>query len=269
MKSYFWGRVSSSLLIVFISVGCASILGPFAPEDAPYGFNSPSLPPASVNPLPIEIAKDIEAISEDGVIFYQNPKIQVGQPPLSASEQLDPISDEVEKEFVLGGGAGPLATQLKADKSGPLGAVKKLRVLRTVAAQGGKTVTYVVKKGDTLMEIAFDKHGNYLRWRDIYNTNRKKMTHWRNMKVGTVLSVRNVKYVYIKKNGKPYLIRKGDTLKVIAKKLYGSPLMWKKIWKNNPQLIRNPKKIYAGFTLFAPEKASRLQQKLRKPSQAN
>lgn len=252
------------------------MLGPLAPDDGPYGFNAPTVPPESANPLPVEIAKDIEAISEDGVIYYQNPPTQVaGEEPASETVNV-PINDIASdaKVFedpvnpVLGVSQGPLARKISTSQSGgPLGAARKLKITRRVS-RGGKTVTYVVKKGDTLMEIAFDKHGDFLRWREIYKDNRSKMVHWRKMKTGTVLSIHNVNYVYVKKEGKPYLIRKGDTLKSIATRLYGSPLQWKRLWKNNPQLIRNPRKIYAGFTLYYANSEQSLNQPgLREPSQ--
>ena len=274
------GIVSARLtvgLLLSVSVGC-SLLGPLAPDEGPYGFDAPTVPPESANPLPIEIAKDIEAITEDGVIYYQNPPIPVEgavqpPPPQNLNTQIDPEAGlEVPEDPVLGDSQGPLSRKVSNVSQGPLGAAKKLRITRRVY-KGGKTVTYVVQKGDTLMEIAFDKHGDYLRWRQIYNDNRKKMTHWRKMKVGTVLDIHNVKYVYIRKEGKPYLIRKGDTLKTIAQKLYGSPLQWKKLWKNNPQLIRNPKRIYAGFTLYYEDMKGKKPTlkpapQLREPSQA-
>ncbi|MCB0422258.1 MAG: LysM peptidoglycan-binding domain-containing protein, partial [Bdellovibrionales bacterium] len=81
----------------------------------------------------------------------------------------------------------------------------------------------------------------------------------------TVLTIKNVRYVFIRKKGRPYLIRKGDTLKSIAAKVYGNSKNWKKIWKNNPQLIKNPKKLYAGFTLYY-ETASGEPTKIRKPT---
>ena len=105
------------------------------------------------------------------------------------------------------------------------------------------------------MKIAFEKYGNYLRWREIYKLNRHKMDHYTKMAVGTVLTIQNVKYVYIQKNGRPYLIRNGDTLKSIAKNLLGTTEKWREIWKNNPQLIINPKKIFAGFTLYYNEES--------------
>jgi hypothetical protein len=42
----------------------------------------------------------------------------------------------------------------------------------------------------------------------------------------------------------------GDTLGKISKRVYGTVERWKEIWKNNEKLIKDPNKIYAGFTLY-------------------
>lgn len=245
--------------VVLSLVGCSTILAPFTPEESPYGFYPPGVDPRNARSVPADIAQDIQSISEEGVIyrFKKEEREELVKPkaPLAqaAEEAKEPVGEpvlEVEKEpGPLAGSAGPLASRKRVETSGPL--QKRSRVkLRSPGSKGGKTINYVVKQGDTLMEISFDKHGDYLRWREIYRDNRNKMTHWTKMNVGTVLTINNVKYVYIQKNGKPYFIQKGDTLKSIAQKLYGSPLMWKALWKNNPQLIRKPNKLYAGFTLY-------------------
>ncbi|MEO0337357.1 MAG: LysM peptidoglycan-binding domain-containing protein, partial [Pseudomonadota bacterium] len=224
--------------------------------------------------VPADIAQDIQSISEEGVIYrfkkeereeLNSPQAPLAraaeQPRYQQEEQVLEAEPEVVKEAgPLAGSRGPLAARKRVETSGPL--QKRSRVkLRAPGSrgQGGKTINYVVKKGDTLMEISFDKHGDYLRWREIYRDNRSKMSHWTKMRVGTMLTINNVNYVYIQKNGKPYFIQKGDTLKSIAQKLYGSPLMWKALWKNNPQLIRKPNKLYAGFTLYYQPKGQRQQ----------
>lgn len=203
------------------------------------GFSNSAIPAKNALPLPVEIAQDIAEISESGVLYVDPEKI-AKQPQVKERTPANTEVEETPQGFVT---KGPLGK--KGTKGGPLGFVgtanKNLR---------GKTINYMVRLGDTLMKIAFEKHGNYLRWREIYKVNRKKMTHYTKMKVGTVLTIKNVRYVFIRKQGKPYLIRKRDTLKSIAQKVYGDSKKWRSIWKNNPQLIRNPRKIYAGFTLY-------------------
>ncbi|PIP94727.1 MAG: hypothetical protein COW78_09545 [Bdellovibrio sp. CG22_combo_CG10-13_8_21_14_all_39_27] len=50
--------------------------------------------------------------------------------------------------------------------------------------------------------------------------------------------------------GNPYLIKSGDSLSLISKKVYGDWREWPAIHKNNPQQIRDPNLIFAGFTLY-------------------
>ena len=109
---------------------------------------------------------------------------------------------------------------------------------------------YVVKSGDTLMKISYEKLGNIYRWREIYNANREKIRNYNQLVTGTLLLIRGVEYVVLVRNGQPYLIRKSDTLVNISKALYGTTAGWKMLWENNRQLIHDPNKIYAGFTLY-------------------
>ncbi|MEZ4872278.1 MAG: LysM peptidoglycan-binding domain-containing protein [Bdellovibrionales bacterium] len=251
------------------------------------GFRGRAVRSTAEMPLPVEIADEIAIITNNGIaqigrktestinqvgsslVIEGGPQVMgaagqniptpsltetrienVENLPEKPKEQQKKQSEErnvklnyKKRDFKLGH-KGPLAKKINGKNVGPLKENLK-------AAQGtGQTVYYTVRLGDTLMKIAFDKYGNYLRWKEIYQLNKDKMAHYTKMPVGTVLTIENVQYVFIKKEGTPYLIRKNDTLKSIAKKVYGDESRWRDIWKNNPQLILNPKKIYAGFTLY-------------------
>ena len=120
----------------------------------------------------------------------------------------------------------------------------------TQASADGPT-TYVTKAGDTLMQIAFETYGDLYKWRDIYEKNKEHIANPNHVPGGTTLTLDPpAQHVTIDRNGEQYLIRKGDTLGRISKKVYGTRSRWKEIWKNNPQLIHDPNKIYAGFTLY-------------------
>ena len=45
-------------------------------------------------------------------------------------------------------------------------------------------------------------------------------------------------------------LRTGDTLGKISNNVYGTFSKWQSIWNNNRPLIKDPNKIYAGFTLY-------------------
>ncbi len=132
-----------------------------------------------------------------------------------------------------------------------------------------KTERYEVKQGDTLMKIAFEKYANIYRWREIYQTNKGKIKDFNRLESGTVLLIEGVEYVYIEKNGEAYFIIKDDSLVKISKKLYGTTSNWKVLWKNNPQLITDPNKIYAGFTLYYPKMNNQPADNIRTPASRN
>ena len=52
--------------------------------------------------------------------------------------------------------------------------------------------------------------------------------------------------------GKTYTVKSGDTLSKIAKATYGNASDWKKIHAANADLIKDPDKIQAGWTLKLP-----------------
>jgi nucleoid-associated protein YgaU len=196
-------------------------------------------------PVPVEIAEDIDAISNESKVLAVPPsggadggdQAELGQVPIpqeEASESVDLTTGEHKKG--------------------------KKRV--------GKTERYKVRRGDTLMKISFDKYGNMFRWREIYNSNKKVIQNPNLIYTGQVLVINGVQYVVISKQGVPYLIKKGDTLKKIAAQLYGSEGKWKVIWKNNPELLRNPRQLFAGFTLYYNPKSTVPVPSLRDPAES-
>lgn len=110
---------------------------------------------------------------------------------------------------------------------------------------------YSVQRGDTLMKIAFETYGDIYKWKSIYDANRDKIQDPSRIPAGTVLKVEKpVQPVAIERNGEKYQIQTGDTLGKISKNVYGTPGKWKTIWNNNKQLIHDPNKIFAGFSLY-------------------
>jgi len=122
--------------------------------------------------------------------------------------------------------------------------------VRGVASKNGKTESYKVKKGDTLMKIAFEKYGNLYRWREIFEANKKNIKGFNFLVPGMTLSIEGIEYLVIEKNGSPYLIKNGDTLSKISLGIYGDSHFWRELWFNNKQLIHNPNQIFYGFTLY-------------------
>ena len=115
----------------------------------------------------------------------------------------------------------------------------------------GEMGTYSVKKGDTLMRIAFNVYGDVMKWKSIHDLNKDSLRDPNALSAGM-----NLKYdkpassPVIEKMGEAFKIRKGDTLGTIANDIYGKKSKWKALWENNKTLIKDPNKIYAGFYLY-------------------
>lgn len=118
-------------------------------------------------------------------------------------------------------------------------------------AMSGAMSSYTVKRGDTLMKIAFNVYGNVNRWRDIFQANKDKLHKAGKIEPGMVL-VYDAPSTPFVRNALPYsyLIKKGDTLGTISSDVYGKKSKWKKLYNYNRDLIQDPNKIYAGFSLY-------------------
>lgn len=111
--------------------------------------------------------------------------------------------------------------------------------------------TYTVQKNETLMMIAFKLYGDYGKWRDISNMNQDKLKGGQAVREGMVLRYMAPAEAFVwSPEGNPYLIRTGDTLSGISQTTYGTVKKWKSIWDNNRPLIKDPNKIFAGFTIY-------------------
>jgi nucleoid-associated protein YgaU len=116
----------------------------------------------------------------------------------------------------------------------------------TRSAGQGSSNRYTVRRGDTLMMIAFNQYGDYNKWREISQWNNGIKT----LAPGQELVLKEAPRPYRRPAGRPYLIKPGDTLGRISHKVYGSSQEWQTLWSYNKAQIRNPNLIFAGFTLF-------------------
>jgi len=120
----------------------------------------------------------------------------------------------------------------------------------SVGSVSGELTQYRVKRGDTLMKIAFENYGDLYRWKEILDGNQNTLKDPNELAPGTVLMLSGAGMVTIERNGEKYLIKTGDTLGLISNEVYGTQAKWKKLWENNRQMIKNPNRIYAGFNLY-------------------
>jgi nucleoid-associated protein YgaU len=120
-----------------------------------------------------------------------------------------------------------------------------------VPMSGGSEKTYTVQKNETLMLIAFKLYGDYEKWKELANYNQGALNGSTNLKQGIVLKYNAPAEEFVwNPAGLPYLIRTGDTLGKISGSVYNDQKKWKLIWNNNKPLIKDPNKIFAGFTIY-------------------
>jgi nucleoid-associated protein YgaU len=268
-----------TIAAALLSVQGCSLFSPRVsngPENA--GFRQTASVASNPIPLPVEIVSDISMIASGGNIPQEGvwrpnyPQPEIAEAPEAAvpvpvtTAPGSPVP-EPAREVTLNPDGTVNEADANANTTDDSPVKEKSTHRRRVASTGGKTVTYKVRSGDTLMKISFEKFGNIYRWREIYDSNKSRISNLNRLTAGTVLTIQGVEYLVIERNGTPYLIRRGDTLVKISKNVYDTPTEWKSIWKNNRQLIHDPNKIYAGFTLYyVPKKSDEVPQQVRQIS---
>lgn len=123
-----------------------------------------------------------------------------------------------------------------------------------VTNEPGTMKQYTVQKNETLMMIAFKLYGDYGKWKELASQNREALKGSTTTRTGMTLNYMAPAEEFIwNPQGNPYLIKTGDTLGLISKEVYATVKKWKLIWENNRPLIKDPNKIYAGFTIYTLE----------------
>ncbi|HXH32022.1 MAG TPA: LysM peptidoglycan-binding domain-containing protein [Bacteriovoracaceae bacterium] len=118
-------------------------------------------------------------------------------------------------------------------------------------SEAGAIKQYTVQKNETLMIIAFKLYGDYEKWKTLSSQNQGKLNGSTNLTAGMVLNYSAPAQEFNwNPQGLAYLIRTGDTLAGISNTVYTTPKKWKLIWDNNRPLIKDPNRIFAGFTIY-------------------
>jgi nucleoid-associated protein YgaU len=174
----------------------------------------------------------LETVAEDTPVETNEVSEVIEEPTQLADNNTDPTASEPQFE--------PTVSDTSVAATAP-----------EISTEAGSTKQYTVKNNETLMIIAFKIYGDYERWKDIANQNREALRGSTSVKAGMVLNYIAPAEEFIwNPEGNPYLIRTGDTLAGISKEVYATERKWKLIWDNNRPLIKNPNRIFAGFTIY-------------------
>jgi nucleoid-associated protein YgaU len=239
-------------VLLFLISGCSLLTSKDQFADSDDQFKKVVGRRTNKETIPVEVATEFNqlVVDEDVSLPTLNDDSKLKNPFKNLRTKRQPAGPSVAMRAEA---PAEIPVEVSRNESEP---IKKLmmknssRQMRTLSSQKSAKGKYIVKPGDTLMKISFEKYGDIYQWRNILNDNRDKIINKSVLFPGTELTINDVDYVVIEKNGSPYLIKKNDTLVKISKSVYGTGLEWKHIWQNNPQLIKDPNKIYAGFTLY-------------------
>lgn len=182
----------------------------------------------------------------------------------SFDESFTDDMENLEVESFVDNKAAPTAQSFVAEAQKPtdeIGVIENINKATAMPAiheeemsnmMSGETAEYHVKAGETYMQIAFKLYGDVSKWKDIKALNPQvKEVH---LRAGTKLKYERPAQEFVwQPTGTPYLIKTGDTLGTISNSFYQTTAKWKELWQHNKKLITNPNRIYAGFTMFAPD----------------
>ena len=197
----------------------------------------------------IELTDSDELLeSSDDLALTDEPGLMDSMEPMAPMEG----SEEMASEGALDEMA-PVDSMDSMDSTMPMNETSMAPTSEIVIDQVNEQMSYTVEKGDTLMMISFKIYGDYARWREIANLNQAKLINGQIAPIGTNLTYYAPSEAFSwNPTGNPYLVKNGDTLGGISTNTYGTMKFWNNIWENNKPLIKNPNKIYAGFTIYTP-----------------
>jgi len=187
---------------------------------------------------------------------------EVGSAPEDqlAAAEAEPVAEPgTEERAKTEESTGPFADLSQAEKSEPSAPVAESLTNTDATIESNpdssgapsEMQTYTVKSGDTLMKIAFSIYGDLDKWKDLKEWNQGKLKNANALKSGMALKYQAPSAGFqVEALGHTYLIKKGDTLATIADEVYGRKMKFKKLQKFNSHLIKNPNRIFAGFTLY-------------------
>ncbi len=191
--------------------------------------------------------------AEGGEAVAEVPINQGVQPEMANPEAMMPATEEpMPVDATAAVGPQPAPAPEMAAPSQPAAAVPGMPEM-------GSKMGYVVEPGDTLGKIAQRIYGDQKRWRDIANFS--GLDNPNHIYPGDLLyyNLDETSMTFAQtyeglRRGKE-MVREGDTLAAIAKRVYGKSNLWKHIWRQNDN-IDNPDVLQVGMTVYFIEAGS-------------
>ena len=106
---------------------------------------------------------------------------------------------------------------------------------------------YVVQQGDTLDSIANKFYGDPNYWPEIYADNLPKIEYPSCIYPGQKFKISKLNNDYLR-----WVVIQNDTIMTVAKRFYGDPYKWKRIYEANPKEIPDPSYLKPGTILKIP-----------------
>ncbi len=186
-------------------------------------------------------SKSAQKVSEE------TPQIELSD----ADEFTDTSTEEQPAAETAEAPVEPASDDVTLSNTEPLVQESSLENTSPVVTEPGTLKQYTVQKNETLMMIAFKLYGDYARWKELANENASTLKGGTVVRTGMTLNYAAPAEEFVwNPQGNPYLIKTGDTLGTISKDVYATVKKWKLLWENNKPLIKDPNKIYAGFTIY-------------------
>lgn len=186
-------------------------------------------------------SKSAQKVSEE------TPQIELSD----ADEFTDTNTEEQPAAETAEAPVEPATDDVTLSNTEPLVQESSLENTSPVVTEPGTLKQYTVQKNETLMMIAFKLYGDYARWKELANENASTLKGGTVVRTGMILNYAAPAEEFVwNPQGNPYLIKTGDTLGTISKDVYATVKKWKLLWENNKPLIKDPNKIYAGFTIY-------------------
>ncbi len=172
--------------------------------------------------------------------------------------QLPEMGGAGANEISATAGELPSANTMSADEMGGAGTA----MMPPAAVEGsslpemGAKLTYVVRKGDTLGDIAQNIYGDKSKWRDL--------ARWSGFSNPHLIFPGNLVYYQYSEQSAAFaqkyenqpqaevVVQAGDSLSGIATKVYGDPSHWVIIWRYNGHVV-NPDRIEVGQVITYPQ----------------